>query len=466
MSERKNKGHAHEDEKVEQRNRKHKLLEARDRERHRKLYTYTAIALGVAGLLVVAGLVFEFMIRPNTAVAKVGDVSISTTEFQKRIQLDRSNMQSQLIRLSNLEQQFGGQGFFTSQIQQLQATLASPLAIGAQTLDQMVNEIIVGQEAAARGITVSDAEVDQAIRDEVAGGQGFVTEPQATATAQANVNATATADAITPTPSPTVDVSATLTTTATAVITPTATPEPAPTTAVMTETTYTSGLATLEQNLREVAGMSLADYREVVRARLLQDKLEEAIGAEQVALTEEQIRARHILLRVRPEEPTPTPVPEGQPTPEPTATATALPEGAPTPTPTPGPRDDAATLALANELRTRLLAGEDFAALAEEYSDDGSSASGGDLGWFARGAMVAPFEEAAFALAVDEISEPVKTDFGYHLIQVLERDAERPKDEATLAQERSTTFQTWLEGQLASTTVERGNIFNALPRGF
>jgi parvulin-like peptidyl-prolyl isomerase len=185
-----------------------------------------------------------------------------------------------------------------------------------------------------------------------------------------------------------------------------------------------------------------------------------------VALTEEQIRARHILLRVRPEEPTPTPVPEGQPTPEPTATATALPEGAPTPTPTPGPRDDAATLALANELRTRLLAGEDFAALAEEYSDDGSSASGGDLGWFARGAMVAPFEEAAFALAVDEISEPVKTDFGYHLIQVLERDAERPKDEATLAQERSTTFQTWLEGQLASTTVERGNIFNALPRGF
>jgi parvulin-like peptidyl-prolyl isomerase len=148
-------------------------------------------------------------------------------------------------------------------------------------------------------------------------------------------------------------------------------------------------------------------------------------------------------------------------------TPTPLPEGFPTPTPTPGPRDDAATLALANELRQRLLAGEDFAALAAEYSDDpGSAANGGDLGWFGKGQMVAPFEEAAFSLPIGEISEPVKSDFGYHLIEVLERDAARPKSQAQLDQERNQAFQTWLKEQLAGEDVKRAdNLVNLLPAG-
>ncbi len=79
---------------------------------------------------------------------------------------------------------------------------------------------------------------------------------------------------------------------------------------------------------------------------------------------------------------------------------------------------------LANELRERILAGEDFAALAEEHSLDwGSALQGGDLGWFGRGVMVAPFEEAAFGLEPGELSAPVRTDYGYHLIIVDERQA-------------------------------------------
>lgn len=78
--------------------------------------------------------------------------------------------------------------------------------------------------------------------------------------------------------------------------------------------------------------------------------------------------------------------------------------------------------ALAKELVEKLKAGEDFAKLAKENSTDpGSGEKGGDLGWFSTGTMVPEFNDAAYALKIDEISEPVKSEFGYHIIQVLDK---------------------------------------------
>ena len=74
----------------------------------------------------------------------------------------------------------------------------------------------------------------------------------------------------------------------------------------------------------------------------------------------------------------------------------------------------------AKEIAERLKKGEDFAALAKEKSMD-SGAEGGDLGFFARGQMLKPFEDAAFALDVGEISAPVQTQFGWHIIKVEEK---------------------------------------------
>ena len=72
-------------------------------------------------------------------------------------------------------------------------------------------------------------------------------------------------------------------------------------------------------------------------------------------------------------------------------------------------------------VKEQLKAGEDFAALARKYSDDGSARDGGDLGWTTRGSFVPEFEAAAFQLEVNETSDIIETEYGYHIIQLLER---------------------------------------------
>lgn len=101
----------------------------------------------------------------------------------------------------------------------------------------------------------------------------------------------------------------------------------------------------------------------------------------------------------------------------------------------PSDADYEAVRITANQLRDRALAGESFADLARDYSDDpGSAQNGGSLGVFGKGQMVPPFEEAAFALEEGEISEPVRTNFGWHIIlceRIVSRDPEKPQIEAS-----------------------------------
>lgn len=83
--------------------------------------------------------------------------------------------------------------------------------------------------------------------------------------------------------------------------------------------------------------------------------------------------------------------------------------------------DKAAAKAKLAEVLVKVKAGEDFAALATENSDCPSGKNGGDLGFFARGRMVKPFSDAAFVMEVDQVSEIVETQFGYHIIKVTEK---------------------------------------------
>lgn len=79
------------------------------------------------------------------------------------------------------------------------------------------------------------------------------------------------------------------------------------------------------------------------------------------------------------------------------------------------------TKAEADSIKCQINKGASFEALAKKYSKCPSGENGGDLGYFERGQMVKPFEDAAFSLPVGKVSEPVQTQFGWHLIKVCDK---------------------------------------------
>jgi len=83
----------------------------------------------------------------------------------------------------------------------------------------------------------------------------------------------------------------------------------------------------------------------------------------------------------------------------------------------------------ADEIKKMLDEGDDFAELALAYSEDNSAQAGGDLGWFGKGRMVPAFEEKAFSLDVGEVSEPVRTEFGWHIIKVTDKRVQDGKEQ-------------------------------------
>jgi parvulin-like peptidyl-prolyl isomerase len=138
---------------------------------------------------------------------------------------------------------------------------------------------------------------------------------------------------------------------------------------------------------------------------------------------EDQVHARHILI----------------------AAGKAESPDAPSPA-APSDKDKAQARATAEQVLKRARAGEDFAALAKQYSSDpGSKDKGGDLGWFAAGQMVPEFDKAAFVLQPGQISEIVETQFGFHIIKVEERrmgEKDRNQVRETIEQEKG---KKWVE---------------------
>jgi hypothetical protein len=210
-------------------------------------------------------------------------------------------------------------------------------------------------------------------------------------------------------PAPTPEVTSTPEGAATAVPSPTAAPSAITTpTAVPTlePTAYTAAL----QTLLDRNSLTEPDLRNRLGESMVREKLQVAIGQDQAPDTQEQVHARHILL----------------------------------------PTEDQAQSVL-----TQLQGGADFALLAQQMSTDpGSKDKGGDLGWFGRGVMDKPFEEAAFALQPGMTSDVVKGANGYHVIQLLERDSARAIPADQLASQRQKAFSDWLATRRSSSDVK------------
>jgi peptidyl-prolyl cis-trans isomerase C len=110
------------------------------------------------------------------------------------------------------------------------------------------------------------------------------------------------------------------------------------------------------------------------------------------------------------------------------------------------------------ELALALLQeGMDFATIATEYSlDESTRVNGGDLGFFPRGLLLSPeVEEVAFSLKAGTTSELFVSSFGYHIVQVLEKDSARPLAPEVQQRLRTVAFEGWLEQLWASAEIER-----------
>jgi parvulin-like peptidyl-prolyl isomerase len=109
----------------------------------------------------------------------------------------------------------------------------------------------------------------------------------------------------------------------------------------------------------------------------------------------------------------------------------------------------------AAQITAALRAGEPFAALAQAVSDDpGSGLRGGSLGWSSSSGYVEGFREAVEELPIGDISDPVRSQFGYHIIQVMDRER-RPLTEQQLEQRRQQEFDEWVNERQVLATIQR-----------
>ena len=391
------------------------------------LYVFIGMLTAVIGLLTYGYLDVKYF-QLRKPVAKVGDVLIPINNFQTRVRLERNRLLSTYMQYYQFSQVYGMD--VTTQLQQIQTQLDGTEALGQSVVDALINEELIRQESAKRGITVSDAEIEKSIQGNLnyfpdgtptptitptevimpTLSEDFLKYVTATPETTATPGMTATPEVVSTgtfppassgTPELLPSATATLEPTATATVEPTGTAGPT-STPEPTSTPYTLDgyKAAYQKGLTQFAkfGLTEEQYRGLIRIGLLRDKLQEAITGD-TPHAEDQVWARHILVKTEEE---------------------------------------------AKAAIERLNKGEDFGKVAAEISQDpGSGAKGGDLGWFGKGAMVAPFEEAAFALKVGEISAPVKSDFGYHIIQVIARQS-RPLDATTYQQARDKAFQDFL----------------------
>ncbi len=396
---------------------KHLARLERERRQSRAI-TFGAIAIvAIVFLSILYGVLNETILLNYKPIVTVNGEKVTIHEFQAQAKASREQMIDQYMYYYQMALMFGIDPSTDSSLSNLfsniQYQLSDAKSLADQVLTSIEDTLLIKQYGIANGITVSEADVEDAIRN----AYGYFPEGTRTPTLTSTAATFSTLSAAqldlvtaTPTPQPTFTQTLGPTLTATPLVTTAPSATPLPTATPLTEEGYTNlyadalvhyGALGFDEEMFRRIFFEDALYRERVKAMVTADVPHEA----------EKVWVRHILV---------------------------------------------ADLSTANTVYTLLNAGGDFATLAAAYSTDSTSTSGGDLGWLGEADLLtkygASFVTAALNYGIGEVSEPVQTQYGFHIIQVLGHE-NRPLtvDEYQTAMDNA--FEAWLAEQRNAATI-------------
>ena len=402
---------------------KHLARQQRERLQNRYILIVSiAIIIIVVGLIGY-GVVQQYVIQPQQPVAKVANNAITTKQFQTFARYERLQYIQQYQQYQQFAQLFGSDQTSLSYIQQYLSQIEyqlEPTNLGQTTLDYLIANQVIQQEADKRGITVTDAEIDKALQDYF----GYypngtpTTAPTSALVPTSTLNPTqiklvpptsttipTSAETSTPVITATQEIATSTPTSAVTPTTPALTSTPLPTSTPYTLSGYQSDFKTYMTNIHSFASLSESDFRWVFRMQLLRKKVFDAITTD-VSREQDQVWARHIVV-----------IDQAQ----------------------------------ADSVYSRLANGGDFVTIATEVYSGTSNTI--DLGWFGTGTLDANAEKIVFNMQLGQISEPIQTANGWEIYQVLGHEVRTLTDSQydTLKQ---TEFQNWIDQQKLTENVQ------------
>ncbi len=377
------------------------------------------VLAGILILILAVALLIDNVIVPNQAVASVGGQNITTRDFERRVIFERWRTGTTLVAFMNQFGQYGQQllADTSNPYGQAYSELANPLQMGSTVLDQMINARIIEQYANANGIKVDQTDIDKQMH------QFFGYDPNPKTATPTLTPTITTTPLVSPTPTTTPTVTPVPSQTATPTLTPyptgipTATPGP-----TEQKQQFDTNSAKYYQQAATATGFSQDDIRQIFIEQALQEKVK-SIVVPPVGDKQEQIKTRHILVQTEQQ---------------------------------------------AKDVMTALQQGESFAELAKAVSLDnggqsgggGSAAQGGELGWKGKGTYVPEFEDAIWSdkVKVGDVVGPIKTQYGYHVIQIEGREMRTLTDtEKTNLENKQ--FSDWLTKQRTDKNAQTFDIY-------
>lgn len=407
----------------------------REREARRKRQLYIGMAVaGTLCALILAGFALnEYVFKPRHVVASVDGTEIRRRDYWKVRSYDLINQASQyqqFAAFSQGQQQAQYQTLAQQALNELDDVWGST-DIDDTTLSRMIEDQVYLKSLDDLGLEVTDDDVDTFILQqfEPSNAPIFTPTPEPTliptraawATQTAQAEQTPTPGASTPVAEQATPVGSPASGTPGAASAPSSSPQaspvaspaasPAATPIASATPSRAEAIQTAEagyEGYRDAVfgetHMSQSDYeRLIARPAVARQRVRAALGTE-VGQTAEQVHAAHILVGTQ----------------------------------------DLAT-SIYEQVTT---SGASFEQIAKEQSTDTSTApNGGDLGWFTKGAMVDEFEQVAFSLQPGEISEPFKTEFGWHIVKVYAHEQDRPLTDEQISRLQESVVQDWVDEQ-------------------